>query len=221
MAFRALVAGLIFLIALLSPAGAVVPELGQPSWAELSLEQKQILAPLSRDWDKLDAVRKKKWLGIAKRYPSMKPEEQARMQRRMQDWAALTPDQRSQVRSQYKNLKIAPPETKQAIREKWERYKELPEAEKKRLAEKAAKRSGKSGTAKPLGLAPKPKSVATSIQLDPPPPAAALVTPPEIPAAAPPLPPQDEAAAPADEAPVQPPPTAATPTDSESPPSAQ
>ena len=63
--------------------------------------------------------------------------------------------------------------TLRAIREKWERYKELPESEKKRLAEKAAKRSGKSGTAKPLGLAPKPKSVATSIQLDPPPPAAA------------------------------------------------
>jgi hypothetical protein len=108
-------------------------------------------------------------LGIAKRYPSMKPEEQARVQRRMQDWASLTPDQRSQARSQYKNLKTAPPETKQAIKEKWEQYKELPEAEKKRLAEKAAKRSGKSGTAKPLGLAPKLPKSPHPIQLDPPP----------------------------------------------------
>ena len=157
MAFRALVAGLILAFSLFSPAQAVVPELRQPAWAELSQEQKQILAPLSRDWDRMEAFRKKKWLGIAKRYPTMKPEEQARVQRRMQDWASLTPEQRTQARTQYKTLKTAPPETKEAIKKKWEQYKELPEEEKKRLAEKAAskKTSSKSGTAKPLGLTPK------------------------------------------------------------------
>jgi hypothetical protein len=59
MAFRALVAGLILALSLLSPAGAVVPELRQPSWAELSQEQKQILAPLSRDWDKMEPSAKR------------------------------------------------------------------------------------------------------------------------------------------------------------------
>lgn len=157
MAFRALVAGLILAFTLYSPAQAVVPELRQPAWAELSLEQKQILAPLSRDWDKMEAFRKKKWLGIAKRYPTMRPEEQARIQRRMQDWANLTPEQRTQARTQYKSLKTAPPEKKQAIKEKWEQYKELPDEEKKRLAEKAAKKSSQkagAGAARPLGLAP-------------------------------------------------------------------
>ena len=137
MAFRALVAGLILSLSLFSPSHAVVPELRQPAWAELSQEEKQILAPLSRDWDRMEAVRKKKWLGIAKRYPSMKPEEQARIQRRMQDWASLTPEQRTQARTQYKNLKTAPPVQKQGIKEKWEQYKELPK-KKKRLTEKAA-----------------------------------------------------------------------------------
>lgn len=138
MAFRALVAGLILSLSLFSPSHAVVPELRQPAWAELSQEEKQILAPLSRDWDRMEAVRKKKWLGIAKRYPSMKPEEQARIQRRMQDWASLTPEQRTQARTQYKNLKTAPPVQKQGIKEKWEQYKELPDEEKKRLTEKAS-----------------------------------------------------------------------------------
>ena len=132
MAFRALVAGLILSLSLFSPSHAVVPELRQPAWAELSQEEKQILAPLSRDWDRMEAVRKKKWLGIAKRYSSMKPEEQARIQRRMQDWASLTPEQRTQARTQYKNLKTAP------IKKKWDLYKELPDEEKKRLTEKAA-----------------------------------------------------------------------------------
>ncbi len=138
MAFRTLVAGLILSLSLFSPSHAVVPELRQPAWAELSQEQKQILAPLSRDWDRMEAFRKKKWLGIAKRYPEMKPEEQARIQRRMQDWASLTPEQRTQARTQYKNLKTAPSVQKQGIKEKWEQYKELPDEEKKRLTEKAA-----------------------------------------------------------------------------------
>lgn len=145
MAFRALVRGLILVVFALSlaplpPAQAVVPELRQPAWSELSPEQKQILAPLSRDWDKMEAFRKKKWLGIAKRYPTMKPEEQARVQRRMEDWAKLTPEQRSQARERYKSLKTVPPEQKAAIREKWEQYKELPEEEKKRLAKSAEKK---------------------------------------------------------------------------------
>ena len=140
MALRALVAGLILAVTLISPVEAVVPELGQPAWKELTQEQKQILAPLARDWDKMEAFRKKKWLGIAKRYPTMKPEEQARIQRRIKDWASLTPEQRSQARVQYKNLKTAPPKRKEAIKEKWELYKELPDEEKKRLAEKAARK---------------------------------------------------------------------------------
>lgn len=156
MAFRALVAGLVLLLSSFSTAHAVVPDLRQPGWAELTQEQKQILAPLARDWDKMEAFRKKKWLGIAKRYPTMKPEEQARVQRRMQDWASLTPEQRSQARTQYKSLITAPPETKQAIKQKWEQYKELPDEEKKRLAKKAAgKPSSKAGMAKPQGLATK------------------------------------------------------------------
>lgn len=139
MAFRALVAGLILLLAPLSPVQAVVPEVGQPSWAELDPEQQRILAPLARDWDQMEGARKQKWLAIAKRYPAMKPEERARILKRMQDWARLTPEQRAQARSRYKNLKTVPPMQKQEIKEKWGEYKELPDDEKKRLKNKAAR----------------------------------------------------------------------------------
>lgn len=168
MAFRAVVTGLILLLSLYSPAHAIVPELRQPAWGELTPEQKQILAPLSREWDKMENFRKKQWLGIAKRYPTMKPEEQARIQRRMQDWASLTPEQRAQARTRYKSLKISPPEKKQAIKQKWEEYKELPDEEKQRLAEKAAKAAKNTGPARPLGLAPKlPAAVPQPLQAAP------------------------------------------------------
>ena len=47
--------------------------LGSPSWSQLSPQEKQMLAPLASDWDKLDAQRKQKWRGIAQRYPKMSP----------------------------------------------------------------------------------------------------------------------------------------------------
>jgi hypothetical protein len=202
MAFRALVAGLILALSFFSPAQAVVPELRQPAWAELTQEQKLILAPLSRDWDKMESFRKKKWLGIAKRYPSMKPEEQARVQRRMQDWANLTPEQRTQARAQYKTLKAAPPEKKQSIKEKWEQYKELPDEEKKRLAEKAERKR----PVKPHALAPKPVVApqplpgAAAPAVVPPAPAATATTAPTDP----PLPPAQAGNPVSAEAPAQP-----------------
>src|SRR5258708_19914729 len=73
---------------------AATPQKKPPTWGELTQEQQQILAPLAVDWDNLEPERKRNWIGIAKRYPKMKPDEQARVQRRMQAWAKLTPKER-------------------------------------------------------------------------------------------------------------------------------
>jgi hypothetical protein len=149
----AAIAAAVLLFAFYIPAQAAVPQLRQPAWAELTAEQKQILAPLAQDWDKLEGYRRKKWLGIAQRYPSMSPDEQARLQRRMKDWAALTPEQRRKVREQYKVLQKAPPEHREAVKQKWQEYKELPEDEKKRLAETAARKpTPKAGSRPASGL---------------------------------------------------------------------
>jgi Protein of unknown function (DUF3106) len=93
-----------------------------PSWGQLTPEQQQILAPIQGEWDKFEAVRKQKWLGITQRYPKMKPEEQARLQRRMQEWATLTPDQRRAAREKYREFEQLPPKERQVIREKWDQY---------------------------------------------------------------------------------------------------
>ncbi len=94
----------------------------RPAWAELTVEQQKVLAPLKTDWDALDRERKLKWIGIAKRHPAMKPQEQERVQRRMQAWAKLTPQQRRQARETYKQLAKQPPATRDKLREKWAEY---------------------------------------------------------------------------------------------------
>jgi len=91
-------------------------------WAGLTADQQMILAPLRSDWDKLDAERRLKWIGIAKRYPQMKAEEQARVQRRMHAWAKLTPQQRREARENYKELAKNPKEKRTNLREQWAEY---------------------------------------------------------------------------------------------------
>ena len=159
--------GLILAVALWlasSPGHAViVPPLSQPSWAELNAEQKQVLAPLSTEWDKMDGFRRKKWLGIAKRYKSFSADEQARMQRRMTDWAKLTPEERKRARDQYKLLQKDPPEKKEAVKLKWQEYKELPESEKSRLkAEATQKPTPRPAPSKQAVASPKPQTTANS-----------------------------------------------------------
>lgn len=90
-----------------------------PAWGQLTPAQQQILAPIQGEWDKLDAIRKQKWIGITQRYPKMKPAEQVRLQKRMQEWATLTPDQRRAAREKYREFEQLP-----AIRQKWDQYKQ-------------------------------------------------------------------------------------------------
>lgn len=121
------------------PATVVIGTPPQPNWVQLSTQQKSILAPLAKDWDKIESIGRKKWLGITERYPAMKPDEQKRMQDRMREWASLTPEQRAKVRDTYKDFNQLPPEQKQVVKQKWEAYSNLPADEKQRIRE-----SGKS-----------------------------------------------------------------------------
>jgi hypothetical protein len=110
-----------------------------PTWGQLTQEQQRILAPIQGEWEKLDPPHKRKWLGIAQRYPKMKREAQERLQRRMQEWASLTPAQRQAAREKYKEFEQLPAEERQAVRKKWEEYKEARAAQD---AQKAAEPPG-------------------------------------------------------------------------------
>ena len=163
---RRFLAGLIIGSLLATPVFAAPPTtviIGtppQPGWSLLSTQQKIILAPLAKDWDSMENIRRKKWLGIAERYAKLSPEEQARMQQRMQEWAALTPSQRTKIRDSYKEFNQLPPEKKQVLKQKWETYSNLSEAEKKQ-----AKESGKLPSPAPAN--PESNSTATETSTAP------------------------------------------------------
>ena len=105
----------------------------RPAWAELTADQQMVLAPLKADWESLEPERRRKWVGIAKRYPKMNAEEQDRVQRRMQAWAKLSPEQRRQARENYRRIVKTPPETRERLSEAWAEYQALPPAERQSL----------------------------------------------------------------------------------------
>ena len=66
----------------------------------------------------------------------MKPEEQKRVQRRMQSWAKLTPEQRRQARENYKQHRQGRrPSKRGELREQWAEYQALPPQERWSAAE--------------------------------------------------------------------------------------
>ncbi len=144
----------------------------QPTWSELTVQQKIVLAPLSDDWDSLAFYRQKKWLGIVGRFATMTPEEQRRVQVQMQGWGKLTPEQRQTARDNFQAASHLSEEKKKELKLKWEEYSNLPEDEKEQLKLQAAN--------KPV---PKPGRPAISPTLTPASPA--IATPPATETASP------------------------------------
>jgi hypothetical protein len=126
----------------------------KPSWAELNAAQKTALAPLAGKWDSIPVDQKSKWVEIGNKFASMPAAEQARVQARMREWAALTPEERNQARENFQKSKSVPKDAKQA---QWEQYQALPEEKKKELAEKAAaEKAAKNSHLVPAGKPVKP-----------------------------------------------------------------
>ena len=118
------VLGIVLALLLALPLSVVSADRSTPAWQQLTAEQQRILAPIQGEWDSLDTLRKRKWLGIAQRYPKMSADEQQRLQLRMKEWVSLTPEQRRAARDKYREFEQLAPEDRQAMRNKWEKYKQ-------------------------------------------------------------------------------------------------
>ena len=164
--FRALIRLAVALVLLaLAAMPALAAPRGGPYWASLTADQQQVLAPLAGEWNRLSVEQRRKWLGIAKRYPAMKPAAQQRVQMRMQKWAKLTPEQRWQAREQYRSIGKLAPDRREELRRYWAEYQALPPHEKRmfdiqptyvRPAERRARAPRKPAPTSPAHVLPAP-----------------------------------------------------------------
>jgi hypothetical protein len=125
-------------------------------WRELTSQQRAALAPLEREWPAIEASRKKKWLEIAGRYPSLAPAEQSRVQARMSEWARMTPTERGQARLNFQQARQVPSADRQA---RWEAYQALSADQRRQLAARAVPPAASTPTKRHAGVeGPQPKS---------------------------------------------------------------
>jgi Protein of unknown function (DUF3106) len=119
-----------------APSAALPLEMprGDNEWGSLSTQERAILQPLSSQWAALPDDVQDKWIGVARRYPTLSPEAQARVRGRMTDWSQASPKQRSEARLRFQNARELPADQRQ---QKWEAYQALPAEKKAELAEKA------------------------------------------------------------------------------------
>ena len=110
---------------------------GDPSWALLSLSQKQTLAPLKGAWPAMNDDARQRWVGIASRFNAPPPEAQVRLRDRMVTWNQLTPTQRAHARLQYVQASRLSANQKWA---RWTAYQKLPAAARPQILASASVR---------------------------------------------------------------------------------
>lgn len=124
---------------------------GRPLWMDLSESQQQALAPLAQQWPTMNEPHKRKWLAISQNFSQLSSDEQATVQGRMRDWAALSPQQRTAARLNYADAKQLLQDDKKA---KWEAYQALsPEAKQKLAAQQSLPVMGAAPAVKPVPTA--------------------------------------------------------------------
>jgi len=115
-----------------------------PRWSQLGPSQREALRPLKGVWDTLDGPRKRKWLEVAQRFPSLGEDERRRVHERMGEWVALSPQQRTLARINFRTAKDLP--ASQRL-DRWESYKALPPEERRALAAQAQRLDAKAAPA--------------------------------------------------------------------------
>lgn len=118
----------------------------RPAWGELTVGQRQALAPLYPHWDTLTENHKRKWIAISRNFDNWSTQEQTKMHGRMSAWAGLSTVERDQARLNYAEARKVNVDEKKA---RWEAYQALSDEQRDKLASSTApKRPGVAAPAK-------------------------------------------------------------------------
>jgi hypothetical protein len=132
---RTLLAGWMLCALAVGPVTVAGAAADSAAWSRLTAAQKQVLAPLQKDWPGLDAQRREKWVEVASRFNTLPAEEQVRVKERMVEWARMSPAQRTRARLVFQEARQLPADERQA---RWQAYRSLSPEARQALAQRAS-----------------------------------------------------------------------------------
>lgn len=105
------------------------------AWSRLSENQRQLLAPLQKNWDQLPPLRQRAILHGAERWQKLTPEQRQQAQQRLRDWQQLSAEQKKQIRDRFDRFRDLDPGQRQAIQQRFQDFQNLPEPRRRQLRE--------------------------------------------------------------------------------------
>lgn len=104
---------------MLSPGKAPAVIFHPSGWNLLTDDEQKILLPLADKWEGMGSIQQEKWRAIARKYPSLPPRQQQKIQRRMTRWAAVAPEQRAIARKKFQSFKKKKPDEQERVLSAW------------------------------------------------------------------------------------------------------
>lgn len=110
---------------------------GGSAWSSLSVQQREVLAPVQPQWGQLDAGTRDRLALLAARYPAWSPQEQQRLRERLAEWAQLSSAERQRIHLGFQAAQRVNPSARE---EKWQRYQALSPEQRLALQERGTRR---------------------------------------------------------------------------------
>lgn len=103
------------------------------TWNDLSVAQRQTLAPLRAQWNQLPSARQHQLADHATRWATLPPAHQQLIRERLAHWANMTPAERRRLRDNARAFRSLPPAERAKVSAAFRRFQQLSPAERRAL----------------------------------------------------------------------------------------
>jgi Spy/CpxP family protein refolding chaperone len=95
-------------------------------WRSLDADQRDVLAPLQKDWDTFSPRRQQRMLDKASRWVTLPEPRREEIRQRIDRWQKMTPAERDEARRNMQRFHDLTPEQRDELHAAFDRYRQLP-----------------------------------------------------------------------------------------------
>lgn len=140
---KLLIQTVILVIAMLVASHAWAQSGSSPiPWGNLSPNEKKVLAPLKKSWNKLPVARQQRMKKSADRLAGMSAQDRIKAQTRLKQWKKLGPTKKKRILKSMEKFEKLSPSKRQALRQQRNQFRDLPKKRREFLHKKWERHQG-------------------------------------------------------------------------------